>query len=338
MSDAHALLGLQPGATTQQIKRAFRKLAMQWHPDRNPAPEAVEHFKLLRQAHDRLLAALLDDEEAWDADEAEAADSAAASANTGSRGPDRWQTLEISFEDAFLGATLPVCVRTPQPCGHCGGSGLEKLSVSRLCEPCRGSGRISGAKGLVRCPECDGRGYRNTQACSHCAGSGEEVVERWLQVVVPPGLIDDDELRLAGEGEAHPDGRHPRGDLRLRIRLAPHPIFRREGRNLVMQRPLSALRMLIGGPLRIPHPAGLRTIALEPGVAHARTLRVAGAGFPGRGRRTAGDLVIELEPMLPQTPDKHLHALIEQLELALGNDAARHFPELARWEADWVDE
>ncbi|HAF55198.1 MAG TPA: molecular chaperone DnaJ [Thauera sp.] len=333
MSDAHALLGLQPGATTQQIKRAFRKLAMQWHPDRNPDPAALEHFKLLRQAHDRLLAALLDE-----APEATANEEPGEADPASPRGPDRIQTLELSFEDVFLGATRPVCVRTPVACSHCGGSGVETLSVSRLCEPCRGSGRIRGAKGLVRCPECEGRGYRNTQPCSHCAGSGETMAERWLQITIPPGLVDDDELRLAGEGEAHPDGNCPRGDLRLRIRLTPHPIFRRDGRNLILQRPVSALRMLIGGPLRIPHPAGVRTVVLDPGIAHARALRVPGAGFPGRGRHASGDLVIELDPMLPQAPDKQLHALIEQLEAALGNSAARHFPELARWEAEWLND
>ena len=337
MSDAHALLGLQPGATTQQIKRAFRKLAMQWHPDRNADPAALEHFKRLRQAHDGLLAALLADGDNADAEEPHPSDGPA-TPSARPRGPDRLQTLEISFEDAFLGAIRSVCVQTPQPCSQCGGSGLEKLSVSRLCEPCRGSGRVHGAKGLIRCPECEGRGYRNTQACGHCAGSGEEIGERWLQVQVPAGLIDDDELRLAGEGEPHPEAGHPRGDLLLRIRLSPHPVFRREGRNLVLERPVSALRMLIGGPLRIPHPAGLRTVPLEPGFAHARTIHVPGAGFPARGRRAAGDLVIELEPMLPQAPDRQLHALIEQLDVALGKSAARHFPELARWEADWLDE
>ncbi len=331
MSDAHTLLGLQPGATTQQIRRAFRKLAMQWHPDRNADPAAVEHFKRLRQAHDSLLAALLEE-----ADQAGAVDPHGASARP--RGADRSQTLEISFEEAFCGATRSVCVQTPRTCSQCDGSGLEKLSVSRLCEPCRGSGRVHGARGLTRCPECEGRGYRNTQACSHCAGSGEEIGERWLQVQVPAGLIDDDELRLAGEGEPHPGAGHPPGDLLLRIRLSPHPVFRREGRNLVLRRPVSALRMLIGGTLRIPHPAGLRTVTLEPGLAHARTIHLPGAGFPARGRRTAGDLVIELEPVLPQAPDRQLHALIEQLDVALGQSATRHFPELARWEADWLDE
>lgn len=333
MSDAHDLLGLQPGATPQQVKRAFRKLAMRWHPDRNPDPAALEHFKALRQAHDRLLASLLDDERAADTEP----DAEAATPPHG-RGADRWQTLEISLEDAFCGATRPVCVQTPQACTHCAGSGLERLSVSRLCEPCRGSGRVRGDGGLARCRQCDGRGYRNTQACTRCDGSGESLAERWLQVVIPPGLIDDDELRLNGEGEAHPEPGHPRGDLRLRIRLQPHPLFRREGRNLVLQRPVSALRMLIGGSLRIPHPGGVRSVALEPGVAHARSLRVAGAGFPARGRHPAGDLVVELEPMLPQSPDKRLHALIEQLDDALGARASHHFPELARWEADWLDD
>lgn len=331
MSDAHDLLGLQPGATPQQVKRAFRKLAMQWHPDRNPDPAALEHFKALRQAHDRLLASLLDDGEPA-RDEARPGPSSEKSA----RGADRWQTLEISLEDAFRGATLPVCVHTRRPCTHCAGSGMEKLSVSRLCEPCRGSGRMRGAKGLIRCPECDGRGYRSTQACTHCDGSGEEVAERWLQVLIPPGLVDGDELRLSGEGEPHPEAGHPPGDLRLRIRLQPHPLFRRDGRNLVLQRPVSALRMLIGGNLRIPHPGGVRSVALEPGVAHARTLRVVGAGMPARGKHPAGDLVVELEPMLPQPPEKPLHALIEQLDNALAARASHHFPELARWEEDWL--
>lgn len=331
MSDAHDLLGLQPGATPQQVKRAFRKLAMQWHPDRNPDPAALEHFKALRQAHDRLLATLLDSD-----DETASEQASGTSDKPPTRGADRWQTLDISLEDAFCGGTRPVCVRTPRPCSHCGGHGIEQLSVSRLCEPCRGSGRVRGGNGLTRCPQCDGRGYRNTQPCTHCSGSGEEIAERWLQVVIPPGLIDDDELRLTGEGEPHPDDDEARGDLRLRIRLQPHPLFRREGRNLVLQRPVSALRMLIGGSLRIPHPGGVRGVTLEPGVAHARTLRVAGAGFPARGKHPAGDLVIELEPMLPQTPEKRLHALIEQLENALAARASHHFPELARWEADWL--
>ncbi|MFU2488305.1 DnaJ C-terminal domain-containing protein [Thauera sp. WH-1] len=334
MHDAHELLGLQPGATRPQIKRAFRHLAMRWHPDRNTDPHAVEHFKALRQAHDALLAALLDQPSGHQRAHADPAEDAP----TPARGADRLQTLEISFEDAFLGVPKDVCVRSPRSCSQCNGSGLERFSVSRLCEPCRGSGRLRSDSGLVRCRACDGRGYSHTRPCGGCGGSGEEQVERWLQVQVPPGMTDDDELRLAGEGEPHANPAYAPGDLRLRIRLAPHALFRRDGRNLVLQRPVSALRMLVGGPLPIPHPAGPRMVLLEPGLAHPREMRVEAAGFPARGSRPAGDLIVELLPMLPQAPDARLRALIEQLELELRTEADKHFPELAQWESDWLAE
>ena len=330
MSDPHALLGLPAGASAQQIKRAFRKLAMRWHPDRNPDPAAAEQFRRLRDAHDRLLATLIGDEgPAPHEDEGAAAPQ---------RGEDRWQTLEISIEESFSGALRAVEVERRSPCTQCGGSGIERLSVSRLCTPCRGSGRVRGPAGLERCPDCEGRGYRNTGPCGGCDGSGEQLQTRRLEVRVPPGVVDDDELRLAGEGEPHSDPLHRAGDLRLRIRLASHPLFRREGRDLVLRRPVSALRLLIGGTLRVPHPEGARSLELEPGLAHPRSLRVPGAGFPAHGRRARGDLVVEFEPELPHTPEPSLHGLIDELDRALAARAEHHFPELARWESVWLDE
>lgn len=330
MSDPHALLGLPAGASAQQIKRAFRKLAMQWHPDRNPDPAAAEQFRRLRDAHDRLLATLLGDEgQTQHEDEGAAAPQ---------RGADRWQTLEISIEESFSGALRAVEVERRSPCTQCGGSGIEKLSVSRLCTPCRGSGRVRGPAGLERCPDCEGRGYRNTGPCGGCGGSGEQLHTRHLEVRIPPGVVDEDELRLTGEGEPHADPRHRAGDLRLRIRLASHPLFRREGRDLVLRRPVSALRLLIGGTLRVPHPEGVRSLELEPGLAHPRSLRVPGAGFPAHGRRARGDLVVEFEPELPHAPEPSLHGLIDELDRALAARAEHHFPELARWESVWLDE
>ena len=330
MSDPHALLGLPAGASAQQIKRAFRKLAMQWHPDRNPDPAAAEQFRRLRDAHDRLLATLLGDEgQTQHEDEGAAAPQ---------RGADRWQTLEISIEESFSGALRAVEVERRSPCTQCGGSGMEQLSVSRLCSPCRGSGRVRGPAGLERCPDCEGRGYRNTGPCGGCGGSGEQLHTRHLEVRIPPGVVDEDELRLTGEGEPHADPRHRAGDLRLRIRLASHPLFRREGRDLVLRRPVSALRLLIGGTLRVPHPEGARSLELEPGLAHPRSLRVPGAGFPAHGRRARGDLVVEFEPELPHAPEPSLHGLIDELDRALAARAEHHFPELARWESVWLDE
>lgn len=342
MPDAHALLGLQPGATPQQVKRAFRKLAMQWHPDRNADPAAAAHFRRLREAHDSLLAALLDAAETASPNSHDSARDDAAHAprahSPPERGADRWQTLEISIEDSFTGALYAIVVPRRAPCAQCGGSGKETLSVSQLCPPCGGTGRLRSLAGLVRCPDCDGRGYRTACPCSACAGSGEQTIERRLEVRIPAGVVDDDELRLAGEGDPHANPGHPPGDLRLRIRLAPHPLFRRDGRDLILQRPVSALRLLIGGTIRVPHPAGLRSLRIEPGLAHPRSLRIAGAGFPARAKWPAGDLVVEFEPLLPHAPDTTLHALIDQLDRALAASADHHFPELARWEADWLNE
>ncbi|MER2554809.1 MAG: DnaJ C-terminal domain-containing protein [Thauera sp.] len=343
MPDAHALLGLQPGATPQQVKRAFRKLAMQWHPDRNADPAAAAHFLRLREAHDGLLSALLDEAESASERGRGAAGPEPESAPQTNhappeRGADRMQTLKISIEESFTGALCAIVVPRLAPCAQCGGSGNEKLSVSQLCPSCRGTGRLRAPDGLVRCADCDGRGYRTTCPCSGCGGSGEQTVERRLEVRIPAGVVDDDELRLAGEGDPHPEPGHLPGDLRLRILLAPHPLFRRDGRDLVLQRPVSALRLLIGGTIRVPHPAGLRSLRIEPGLAHPRSLRIAGAGFPARARRPAGDLVVEFEPILPQSPDTALHDLIDQLDRALVARADHHFPELARWESDWLGE
>ena len=108
--------------------------------------------------------------------------------------------------------------------------------------------------------------------------------------------------------------------------------------DISLRRPVSALRLLIGGTLRVPHPEGVRNIELEPGLAHPRSLRVPGAGFPAHGRRACGDLVIEFEPELPHAPEPSLHGLIDELDRALAERAEHHFPELARWESVWLDE
>ncbi len=339
--DAYTLLGVSPGVDQHELKRAYRRMAMRWHPDRNADPDAPEQFKALRTAYESLIATV--GTPATEDTEAQArAETAAAPADEPAeepappRGADRRMDLSLTLEEAFLGCTSEVVLARGVVCESCSGSGEEALSVSRLCEPCRGSGRLRDADGLARCASCGGRGYRSTQPCSACAGSGCQQRGRTISVGVPAGLVDGDELRLAGEGEPCTDPRGLPGDLRLRIVLAPHPIFRRDRRNLLVQRPVSALRMLIGGELRVPYPGGSKRIVVEPGVAHARAVNVAGAGFPPTRGRPAGDLIVELVPHLPQAPDARVRSLIEQLDAELARDAPRHLPELARWEAVWL--
>lgn len=339
--DPYSLLGITPGAEEGELKRAFRRLAMRWHPDRNPAPDALEHFKALRAAYETLLADLTDggaepsgDDEDIDPGEEAAADAAAPA---GPRGADRRQTLVLSIEEACLGAEKIVVIADETVCAHCHGSGETALSHSRLCATCHGSGRLRGAHGLVSCAVCNGRGYVNKDACPDCAGSGRQGSERRLAVRVPPGMLPGDELRLEGEGEAHEgvDGRP--GDLRLIIELAPHPLFRRDGRDLLVTRPVSLFRLLAGGELVVPVPGGVRRVAL-PGDLRIRQLRVDGAGLPGRGGRPAGALVVDLDTVMPDTVDAGLRTQLGRLDDALRRKLDAHLPALAEWEANWLPE
>lgn len=326
--DAHALLGLAPGADLQQIKRAFRRLAMRWHPDRNADPSALEHFKLLRAAHDALIAGDASQDDTPPAPDADA---------DLDRGADRRQALTLTLDEAYAGGTRVVELVHECGCDRCDGTGEIALDHSRLCTACHGSGRLRSGGGLTPCHHCGGQGYRRSEACPACAGGGRVRRVRSVSVRIPPGLLDGDELRLAGEGEPSAAlGGRP-GDLRLAIVLAPHPLFARSGRDLVVKRPVSALRLLTGGMLHVPLPGGGRhTVVLEAGGADARRLEIAGAGLPGRGNQPAGTLIVELEPLLPRAADEALRTRFAALDDALSADLARHLPELARWEAQWL--
>ncbi len=325
MRDPYELLGLRPGVGAAEIKRAFRQLAMRWHPDRNGDPAAAERFNSLRGAYETLLAGLtppLDEE-------ASAADSEP------TRDADRWMDLELSIDEAFHGSVRTVTVFDEIDCAQCSGTGIETLTLSRLCAPCRGSGRLRADGQSTQCPDCGGRGYRTTAECSVCSGSGRQIGERHLQVRVPPGLIDDDVLRLSGKGKTLGEG--PPGALNLRIRLASHPLYRRKGRDLVLQRPVSALRLMVGGEIRVPHPTGRHRLQIEAGEAEPRSVRVPGAGIPARQSKPAGDFIVDLRPELPRASDARMRQLIAQLEEACARDPERHLPELAQWEAQWLD-
>jgi molecular chaperone DnaJ len=332
--DAYTLLGVAPGVDARGLKRAFRKLAMRWHPDRNPDPVAIEHFKMLRAAYDSLLSALEAPPE--EAGEAEAEPDAAPARPEPKRGADRRQDLPLSVDEAFLGCEKIIEVIDEGVCTGCEGSGEEVLLSSRLCGHCHGSGKLRSRKGLTACGECAGRGYVNKQACRECGGSGRGRVLRRLRARVPAGLVQGDELRLVGEGEAPPDPDGVAGDLRLRVLIEPHPLYGVEGRDLVVDRPLSALRLLSGGEIRVPLPGGSRTIAFEAGGACACELRLEGAGFPARGGRPAGALVVRLRPVLPEGGDSRVRELAALLDAELSTDLARHLPEVASWEARWL--
>ena len=320
--DSFRVLGVSPDASPAEIKRAYRRLAMAWHPDRNPHPEATERFKQIRAAYD----ALQERDAAGDEPEtpAEAAPQPA-------RAADIRLDLELTLEEAAFGDHKTIPLRRGAPCPTCAGSGEAGVSRSPLCQACHGSGRIRHRHhGLERCPQCDGRGFFSQRTCPDCEGSGLEFEAVSLEVRVPGGMLPGDELRLAGQGEPGDDERAP-GDLFLKVAILPHELFRLEGRDIAYGMPVSVLKLLAGGSLRVPVLGGFETLEIAAGDGGPRTVRLAGLGFPGRNGGQPGDLVISLAPVWPTSLDDRQRRLLQEVDAALETDLPEHLPEIAAW-------
>ncbi|MDR1424737.1 MAG: DnaJ domain-containing protein [Azoarcus sp.] len=325
-AEARKLLGVDAAATPEAIKKAFRHLAMLWHPDRNPAPEAGEFFARLSTACEHLL-------------ESAARATAAAHASTRkttSRGEDRHQDTELDIEHICLGGQAEVALKTSAECTVCSGEGFIASTSSQLCPHCQGSGRVRIGRELFRCEDCDGRGYTRRVRCPNCNGSGKQIDTRMLAVTVPPGVLPGDELRLLGEGFAPESGKGRPGDLHLRIKLRPHPLYTLEGSDLVLERPVSAFVLLGGGTVTVPSPGGLHHLELKPGPAVAREQVIAGAGVPARGTRAAGKLRVRLTPVLPSAPTPALIELYHALQTEVERVGHNSLPEIAAWEKRWL--
>lgn len=328
MSDcAWSVLGLQPGADGTAVKRAYRRLAMRWHPDRNADPLATERFKEIRAAYDRLL-------EAEPVDDAadEPAATAADSEPTPPRAADIRLNIELDLAAAAFGAQQTVAYVRGKDCHTCSGSGKAGMVRTRFCGACHGSGRVRDVeRHLVPCPDCGGRGFFSEQICPDCAGSGRDACEASLQIKVPPGMLAGDELRLAGQGEMATD-ELVAGDLYLIVVLRAHPLFRLSGRDLLASMPVSALQLMAGGEIRLPLLDGFLDYRLEAGLPERREIRIAGRGFPGRGRNPAGDLVVELQPVFPRQLNARQRKLLLQADAALADTLAESLPEIDAWQ------
>ncbi len=327
-ADFYELLEVTRDADDAAIKAAYRRLAMRWHPDRNPGdPQAEARFKAVsaayeclkdpqkRAAYDRYGHAAFRQGGGPGAggqdfgDFGDIFETIFGSAFSGGgrarprRGADLRYDMEVGLEQAFHGTDTEIEVEVSRQCEPCVGTGAAPGTATRACGTCRGIGKVRAQQGLFvierPCPHCNGRGQVLEKPCFECRGEGRvDKLER-LAVHIPPGVDTGTRIRLTGKGEAGPMGAPP-GDLYIFVHIRKHSVFEREGTTLVTRVPLSFTIAALGGTVDIPGLDGeSHAIEIPEGIQSGRQLRKRGAGMPvlqGRGR---GDLVVEVQVETP---------------------------------------
>lgn len=336
--NSYAILGVPQNASPAEVKRAYRRLAMRWHPDRNTSPEATERFKQIRAAYDHLLAVDSPEPEKIKPQQETAAEPEPEPEESIAKAPDIRLNLEITLQEAAAGCRKAVAYTRGNACSICDGSGESGIARTRFCDNCHGSGRVHDARRVLKpCRACDGRGFFTERICPGCAGSGRDAASVSLEITVPAGMLPGDELRLTGQGEPASSDLLA-GDLYLTIIISSHPLFELHGRDLSYEMPVSALLMLAGGELELPSLAGVLSHTLKAGQPKGKSLRLAGQGYPGRGKVGPGDLLVQLQPAFPAKLNTRQRKLLLQANASLMEDVTDSFPEIAAWlEANGLD-
>src|SRR5580704_2859764 len=337
--DLYATLGVDKKATPEELKKAYRKLARKYHPDRNPDDKQAEaHFKEVSHAYD-----VLSDPEKRKQYDSGTGPFAAAGGGGGFGGfgnfdfdassmgdilsnlfggsasgrrtrakprPERGRDLEtevsISFEQAVAGAQVPLSVATQAPCGTCHGTGAKPGTTPKVCPQCQGRGIETQGQGIFSisqpCSRCGGSGTVIEDPCPTCHGSGAVRTVKKYRVNIPPGVKEGSRIRLAGKGEAGPRGGPP-GDLYVITHVAPSPIFKRKGDHVEVDVPLTIPEALRGAEVKVPTLSGSKTLRVHPGTTHGTVQRLRGEGPPKLG--TGG------RPGTPEKGDIHYRFVID---------------------------
>ncbi len=342
MRDPYEILGVGRGATEIEIKTAFRRLAVQHHPDRNPDdPAAPDRFKEINAAHQILSDP--DKRAAYDRfGEAAFRPGGAAHVDFGGidglfedilgafglRGADRGtvkKMLEISFEESARGAKKEIRFERLETCDECRGRGAAKGARVETCSACGGRGRVRYQQaflpiGVERpCSRCHGIGSIPSERCPRCDGAGVTRKEHVVTVEIPAGVEPGSSKVLSGEGNRLRPDKTP-GDLELVIDVSPHPFFRRSGDDVVSTVPITFTQAALGGELEVPTLDGKLKLRVPPASQPGTVLRVRGRGFPRRLRPGSGDQLVEVVVEVPERLSERAKSLLEELGHELGED------------------
>jgi len=359
--DYYEVLGVERGASEADLKKAYRRLAMKFHPDRNPGDKAAEEsFKEANEAYEVLSDA--SKRAAYDQYGHAGVDPQMGGGGPGfgganfsdifgdvfsdffgggrgggrggaQRGSDLRYTLELDLEEAVRGTTVSIRVPTLVNCKVCDGSGAKKGSSPISCPTCAGIGQVRMQQGFFSvqqtCPRCHGQGKIISDPCDSCHGEGRVEEFKTLSVKVPPGVDTGDRIRLSGEGEAGTQG-GPTGDLYVVINVREHSIFQRDGKNLYCEVPISFTDAALGGELEVPTLDGRVKLKIPEGTQTGKQFRLRGKGVaPVRGG-SPGDLLCRVAVETPVNLDRRQRELLEEFRASLEGNTTNS-PKASGW-------
>lgn len=355
--DYYEILGVSKDASAQELKKAYRRVAMKHHPDRNPDnKESEDKFKEASEAYE-----VLSDPQKKAAYDQYGHDGLKGAGGMGggqgfgnfsdifgdvfgdifgggggrggpSRGSDLRYTLDLSLEDAVKGTSVKIKVPTLVSCNTCSGSGAKPGTTAKSCMTCGGVGQVRMQQGFFSvqqtCPSCRGKGRTITDPCKDCHGQGRVEETKTLSVKVPPGVDTGDRIRLAGEGEAGAEG-GPAGDLYVQVSVKEHEFFQRDGKNLYCEVPISIFQACLGGELEVPTLDGRVKLKVPAETQTGKLFRLRGKGVtPVRGGAT-GDLLCRVVIETPVNLSKRQKELFEELQQSM--EGQKNSPKQSSW-------